>query len=154
MARKFGTSGKSEAGEISFGTNTSAGNAKIGVEEGGKLSFADGASAANATIGLRDGGELTFAAGASAGASTISVGRAYTQDDIEALPDLAPSLRKGTPVSAGKLTFDGASAGDATIANGGELRFSGAELHNLTLTNEEKGTVTILGKMVDKLDED
>ncbi|PTD98285.1 hypothetical protein, partial [Pandoraea apista] len=150
MASKSGESSTDVAGQISFGTNTSAGNAKIDVIDGSKLSFANGASAAKAEIGLRNGGELTFADGASAGTSKISVGRAWSQEDIDALPD-ASGVTKPTPTVAAKATFDGASAGDATITNGGEVTFSGAKLENLTLINEATGKVTIAGKMVDKL---
>ncbi|WP_150553584.1 hypothetical protein, partial [Pandoraea soli] len=149
MAGKFGA-GTGAAGQIVFGKETSAGSAKIEVIDGGGLMF-DRASAATATIALRNGGELTFAEGSTAGASTISVGRAFSQDELDALPEV-PGLAKRDPSIAAKVTFDGASVGDATIANGGTLTVAASNLRTSTITNEATGTATISGKLVDVLD--
>ncbi|VVE52520.1 Extracellular serine protease [Pandoraea cepalis] len=151
MAGKFGA-GNGAAGHIAFGEKTSAGNAKIEVIDGGGLTF-DRASAATATIALRNGGELTFAEGSTAGASTISVGRAFSQAELDALPEVT-GLAKRDPSIAAKVTFDGASVGDAIIANGGTLTVAASNLRTATITNDVTGMATISGKLVDVLDAD
>ncbi len=151
MAGKFGA-GTGAAGRIVFGKGTSAGSAKIGVVDGGALTF-DGASAATAAIELRNGGALTFAEGSTADASTILVGRALSQDELDALPEVT-GLTKRDPSIAAKATFVGASLGNATIANGGTLAIAASNLHASTITNEASGTATIGGRMLVVLDAD
>ncbi|WP_150591604.1 hypothetical protein, partial [Pandoraea eparura] len=151
MAGKFGAD-SGAAGQIVFGEKTSAGHAKIEVIDGGGLTF-DRASAATATIALRNGGELTFAEGSTAGESAISVGRAFSQDELDALPEVT-GLTKRDPAIAAKATFDGASVGDASIANGGTLTMTASNLSTSTITNEATGTATISGKLVEVLDAD